>query len=184
LDGLDRQLSEYQEKIAIGATNGLTSAEIGAQFGPGMSAPKTIERRLGEMMDRFRALNRPQLARHLFGLGIAVPDEEMPSLVPDLTPTETVVLGLVSHGLAGQQIVEATRRLLSGGAVKRALMSASDGLGATIPGTRRDDVRTVTAAFERGLFSLTYPDLVMSPEFLVPGMQRLLDPEHDFAIPS
>ena len=178
-------LSEYEDAVAIGAINAMTSAEIGAQFPRGQASPKTVERSLKGVMDRLHAVNRAQLSRHLFCLGLALPDEDISDITPELTPTSKIILGLVSHGLGNAEIVDATQPWLSENAIKRSLMSTGDELRLVrdMLGRRRDASLTVTLAFEQNVFSVQ-PDLVMPAGFLVAGMQRLLDPQHELVVPN
>jgi hypothetical protein len=114
-------------------------------------------------------------------LGLAIPDEDIPNVVPDLTSAEKVILGLVSHGLSNEQIVAATSPYVSENAVKRLLTGAGDQLMEVrgLADQRRDAALTTTLAFEQEVFSVQ-PDLAMSPEFLISGMRHLLDPGHEF----
>lgn len=178
-------LSEYEKTVAMGAIRSLTSREIGSWFGPGQSSPKTVERNLHAVMSRMGVASRAQLARHLYCLGIATPDENVPEGSPNLTPTHKLVLGLVSHGLSNAGIVAATQPWLSDNAVKRTMIVVGDELrlASGMVGGRRDAALTVSLAFEQEVFG-THRDKVMSPDFLIPGMQRLLDPEHELILPK
>ena len=179
------EFSESEDAVVIGAINGQTSREIAALFPHGTETYSTVENSLEKSMRRLHAANRAQLSRHLFCLGLALPDEDIPDVTPELTPTTKLIVGLVSHGLSNAEIVDATQPWVSESAVKRALRSAGDELRLVrgMLSTRRGATLTVTLAFEQNVFS-TEPDLVMSPGFLIPGMQRLLDPQHELVIPS
>lgn len=165
LERPEPDLSDLDVDVAVEHINGQSRRQNAASHETPLS-PARVDEILANTHSRLRTADMAHMARYLFCLGYALPDEELPDVTFELSPTGVILFGLRTHGLSRQQVKRATDPWGATGVV-RIIRETARGL-LEPPGldslrqSPHVDGYAARVAFEFGVFS-SAPDLLMPP---------------------